>query len=310
MEATLTRPEAPLTVSEARRRLANTRGLSPEEVGELERVVAAFHAARPINRACVACGSMIWREHETAAGDSTWACSGCHRASSLTAEAWRARVAQEAAAAARRTAAEAAEAAPAPDSRAALSAALDRRSEAAAALDRLEQALPAARTALASAQVKHDAAVAAVADAERTAVARAAAALTGGPTPVQGITAGAARGNLRTAEDILTTARAARQLLDDQADQARRAVSFAENRVRSAALRVLAAEELEGLITAAINARANYAESIAALAFLIRARVIPNGDVRPHQLVSDADTAPAHTDGGMAERLAALEGSP
>jgi hypothetical protein len=90
MGATLTRPEAPLAIAAARRRLADTSRLSPEQVGELEKVVAAFHSARPTNRACVACGSMIWSEHATADGDACWGCAGCHRPATLTAEAWRA----------------------------------------------------------------------------------------------------------------------------------------------------------------------------------------------------------------------------
>jgi hypothetical protein len=93
MGATLTRPEAPLTIAAARRRLADTSRLSPEQVGELEKVVATFHSARPTNRACVACGSMIWSEHATADGDACWGCAGCHRPATLTAEAWRAQVA-------------------------------------------------------------------------------------------------------------------------------------------------------------------------------------------------------------------------
>ena len=65
--------------------------------------------------------------------------------------------------------------------------------------------------------------------------------------------------------------------------------------MKKAALRVLAAETLEDF-----------------LGWLIRNSAVPSGDVRPNQLVRDADTPPsrwpeaAHSDGGMAERLAAL----
>jgi hypothetical protein len=67
-----------------------------------------------------------------------------------------------------------------------------------------------------------------------------------------------------------------------------------------------------GLITTAIEARASYLESIAALSWLIRNGGTPNGDGRAHQLVIGADTPPSQwreaqrTDGGMGERLTAL----
>jgi hypothetical protein len=121
------------------------------------------------------------------------------------------------------------------------------------------------------------------------------------------------RGNLRTAEDALTASRGAKQLLDDELLTARRAAGLAEAAVRSAALRVLAAETLEDLIESAINARAAYLESVAGLGWLIRNHGVPSGDARAHQLVLEADSAPArwrpeatYADGGMAKRLAAL----
>jgi predicted Fe-S protein YdhL (DUF1289 family) len=115
-----------LTVSQARRRLNDTSRMSPEQVGELEKIVAAFHAARPTNRACVACGSMRWSEHATADGDASWACAGCHRPASLTVEEWHALVDAEA----RRIAIEAeARAATEPAPRDQLTAALARRAE-------------------------------------------------------------------------------------------------------------------------------------------------------------------------------------
>jgi hypothetical protein len=88
MGATLTRPEA-LTVPQARRRLAGTSCLSSDQVSELEKIVATFHAARPTG-ACVACGAMRWSEHTDGASESVWACSGCHRPATLTQDAWRA----------------------------------------------------------------------------------------------------------------------------------------------------------------------------------------------------------------------------
>jgi hypothetical protein len=105
--------------------------------------------------------------------------------------------------------------------------------------------------------------------------------------------------------------RGAKALLDGQIAE-RRAVSFAEDAVRAAALRVLAAEELEGLITTAVNARASYIDAVGSLAWLLRNHAEPSADDRARQLVSGADTPPskwpeaAHADGRMAKRLAAL----
>jgi hypothetical protein len=205
----------------------------------------------------------------------------------------------------------------APEPRAALGDALAARAEAATALGALEAAATAAVTALSAAQSRHDAAVAAVADAERTAVARAAAALTGGPIPASAMTSGAARGNLRTAEDALAAARGARALLDDQAMDARRNLTNAAAAVRSAALRVLAAEEFEDTLTAAVEARADYVEAVGSLAWLIRSHAIASDDARARQLVAGADVAPsawpeATTAGARLEaRFAALmEGTP
>jgi hypothetical protein len=131
--------------------------MSSEQIDELQAVVTAFHASRPRNRTCAACGSAIWSEHETVDGNASWAWAGCHRSSSLTTEAWRALLdekAQRAATGAERIAATE----PAP--RHALRSALERRTEAAAVLDGLERALPAARVAVGTALARHDAAVA------------------------------------------------------------------------------------------------------------------------------------------------------
>ena len=146
--------------------------------------------------------------------------------------------------------------------------------------------------------------------AEQTAIDRAAAGLTGERAVRVDLPVDAARGKLRLCEDALQAARGARALIDDKLHYAKNDLANAERAVHAAALRVIASEQLETLIMATVEARASYLESLAGLAWLIRSGAIPNGDVRPHQLVSDADTAPAHTDGGMAERLAALEGSP
>jgi hypothetical protein len=252
---------------------------------------------------------MVWSEHTTADGDARWACDGCHRLASLTAEEWQA---QRQAAEAVRAVQAAAAAAAAPKPRAVLQEALTARADAAAVLARLEPGLIAARAALAAAQVRHDAAVAAMQAAEQAAITRLAASVMGTRAEPAAITQGAARGGLRQAEDSLAAANGAKSLIDGQIADARRATSYAETAVRTAALAVLAAEELEGLITAAVAARATYLESVGGLSWLIRNGAVPSGDVRPNQLVLEADSAPArwpeaaHADGCMAERLAAL----
>jgi hypothetical protein len=87
--------------------------------------------------------------------------------------------------------------------------------------------------------------------------------------------------------------------------------------VREAALRVLAAEEFEDTLTAAVEARASYLEAIGSLGWLIRNRCVPNRDVRPNQLVAEASETPpcrwpeaADAGNRLAQRLAQLEGSP
>ena len=243
-------------------------------------------------------------------GEASWACSGCHRPASLTADEW---AAQRQAAEAVRRVQEAAAAAAAPEPRTALATALTARLEASSRLARLEPGLAAARAALASAQVRYDAATAAVQEAEQAAITRMAATVMGTRAPASDApTQGAARGNLRTAEDGLQAARGARALLDDQLIDARRAVTNTETAVRSAALAVLAHENLEPLLEQAIEARASYLESIGGLSWLIRTGGVPSGDARAHQLVREADSPPAawpeaaHTDGGMTAKLAEL----
>jgi hypothetical protein len=125
-------------------------------------------------------------------------------------------------------------------------------------------------------------------------------------------TVGAARGNLRTAEDALSAARGAKALLEDKLHYAKRSLANAETAVRSAAVRVLGSETLEALLETAVSARADYVDAIGGLSWLIRNGATPSDDARPHQLVRGADTPPcawpeaAHADGGMAKRLAAL----
>ena len=106
-------------------------------------------------------------------------------------------------------------------------------------------------------------------------------------------------------------------MIDDQLIDARRATSTAEAAVRKAALRVIGEEALENLIKSAVSARASYVDAVGGLSWLIRNHAVPNGDLRPSQLVREASDSPpaywpeaASADGGMAARLAALEGTP
>jgi hypothetical protein len=140
-----------------------SRNLSSEQIDDLQQIVSRFHAARPRNQQCVACGSMIWAEHGTADGGAVWACAGCHRSPSLTSEQWRAEQRREHAAAEAHMAAAATSA---PKPRAGLKQALVRLTEARSTLSKLERAVPVARAAVSEAQDRHDVAAAAVAEAE------------------------------------------------------------------------------------------------------------------------------------------------
>jgi hypothetical protein len=56
---------------------------------------------------------------------------------------------------------------------------------------------------------------------------------------------------------------------------------------------VIAAERLEGLLTAATEGRANYLESVGALGWLLREHAIPLNDRRAHQILGEANTPPS-----------------
>ena len=58
-------------------------------------------------------------------------------------------------------------------------------------------------------------------------------------------------------------------------------------------MRVIAAERLEGLLTAATEARASYLESVGALGWLLREHAIPLNDRRAHQILGEANTPPS-----------------
>ena len=185
------------------------------------------------------------------------------------------------------------EAAAAPKPRSALSEALALCAELRTSLQKIEEVLPAARSTLVAAQLKHERAAAEAAEIEERAAAHLADSIQGkrpaGPAP----SVAAARAALVVAADGLAAARGARGLLDAELTAARAAVGHANDRARRAAVRVIAAERLEGLLTAATEARANYLESVGQLGWLIREHAVPNGDARPYQLVGDANTPPS-----------------
>src|SRR5690242_5395734 len=75
-----------MTVAAARELLTNVRDADPAVIDAAEKVIHAFHAARP-RQQCIACRGMFWTEHLAADGGSVWACSGCHQRP-LSAEEW------------------------------------------------------------------------------------------------------------------------------------------------------------------------------------------------------------------------------
>jgi hypothetical protein len=85
---------------------------------------------------------------------------------------------------------------------------------------------------------------------------------------------------------------------------------------KSAAIERLVASEWEGLIATALETRATYLGTIAALGWVIRNGAAPHGDTRGARLVQESDVAPsrwqeaatlAASGGVMAARLAQLE---
>ena len=280
-----------MSVAEARRRLGNTSGMSADQVGDLQQVVAKFYAAKPSHQ-CPACRSMIWSEHAANGnGDAAWACASCHRSADLTAEQWYVQQTSE------RQAADAhlrATAAAAPKPRDSLAEALELCAKLRKELKRFEEALPAARSTLTAAQLRHERA-----EAEATAIdAKAAEHLAnsylggraaGGPAPSPTAT----RAALTAATDGLAAARAAKALLDEKLSDQRTKVTTAQAFARRAAIAVLVAERLEDLLSEATESRAGYLEAVGQLGWLLRHSGVPSTDGRPRQLVAGADMPPA-----------------
>ena len=112
---------------------------------------------------------------------------------------------------------------------------------------------------------------------------------TAGPAP----SVAATRAALAAAVDGLAAARGARGLLDAELTAARGALATAQAATHRAATRVIAAERLEDLLTAATEGRANYLESVGALGWLLREHAIPLNDRRAHQILGEANTPPS-----------------
>jgi hypothetical protein len=281
--------DKPMSVTEARRRLQNTRALSSEQVEQAQRAVSAFYASKP-RKQCVACSSMIWSEH-TADGEAVWCCDRCHRSPDLTAEEWRAAEAdRQQAAEARLRAADAAVVPP----RDRLREALAKRAEANAIIERLERAVPAARSAVTEAQERHDRATAAAEAVNATASENLATAFFEGTKPTDATrVAAAARGELAAAVDALITTKNARTIIDSKIKDARTAMGYANDRARKAAHSVLVAERLENLLADVAQARATYLESAGQLGWLIKTHVIPDSDRRAHQFLGEANQPPS-----------------
>jgi hypothetical protein len=280
-----------LTISEARARLSNTRGLGSKEIDDLQAVVAAFHAARPRNQQCVCCGSMIWSEHGTKDGGSIWACSGCHRSWSLTSQEWFAEQKRERAAVDAHLAAAAA-AAPPPRQR--LARALRAMEEARALLAQLEAALAPARGSLTAAQSRHDRAVDAAETVNADAAEGIAAAFFAGKPAGQLPSPAKARAELADATDALVVSKNAWAILNTKVGAARSAVGFASDKCGKAARAVISDELLAGLIADMIESKAAYLDSAGRLGWLVRNHAIVGDQSAARQLLSDANV-PAST---------------
>jgi hypothetical protein len=273
-----------LGVQQARQRLSDVSRLSPEQVSAAQDVLDRFRASRPRNQACVACGSMVWVEHENASGEAIWACSGCHRPV-LTTEEWSAERARQGANGAHSQTG-------APDPRDTLRDALARLTAARRRLSEVSAALPSARTALAMARERHVMASAAVEEVEAATVASMARKFlgqAGPPAPSQDV----ARAQLAVASDAVENALAAKQHFDGAINAATLSVDAARTRAGKAAIAVIAFEQLEDLLDVAVEARAAYVEAIGKLGWLLRNGMSSTTDARARQLVAGADTAPS-----------------
>jgi hypothetical protein len=291
--------DRPMNVLQARQLLRDTRSVPEDRVSEAERVVRAFYATKP-RRQCFVCPSGIWTEHETKAGDDVcWGCARCHTSADLTRDEIRDQQAERHAE--QQAAAEVAAAAqPAP--RVILKQRLAALAEAQAAAEKLERAVPVARVW--ECQSRVEAAEQAAEEATATAAAGLAEALAEGKSVGPSSAGAKSRAALAEAVDAAVLAKNSRTILESRLTDAKLAVGYAADAARKAARTVIASERLEDLINDAIEARSNYLESVGQIGWLFRNHAVPDGDARPRQILSGANTPPS------AWREAASAGDP
>ena len=290
MSATIDRS---LSVVAARQLLRDTSQLPSERVDAARHTVERFYASRPpAHQRCVACGHQRWSEH-SAGDDVAWACSKCHQRADLTPDQWRAKRAEQDAAQQAATAAAEAAAAAQPAPRVILKGRLAALLAAQAELAKLEAAAPAARSRVWACQAAVEGAEQAAEEATATAASGLAAALAEGKT-VGPSTAGAkARAALADARDALQVAKSARVLVEERLQAAKSQVDYGFDKAKKAVRSVISAERLEDLLTSATEARAEYIDALGSIAWLAQQHAIPDGDARPRQLLSNANTPPS-----------------
>jgi hypothetical protein len=292
----LRRPAAPdaaptgqvLTVKEARRVLANTRGLSVETIDAAGRTIANFQAMNPAFRteaglpvgasglACRACGSGLWSIHVPQSGDECWACAACHRPPLTESGARELKSEQLAKEVAEAAAAEVALKA-AGTARERLAAVRADLAQARTAHDRVAAAGPASIEAVVAARTALDAAEAALAKAKAAAVTGRVEALLspgGAPKKAQGsvLVEMTAVGEAAAALEAAQTARAT---IDDQLTETRDRVRFLEQRAPAIAVAVIAEEAGPGLVETATRARNELIAALQGLEWLLKNGVGP-----------------------------------
>jgi hypothetical protein len=278
--------EKTMNVLQARQLLRDTSRVPEDRVAEAERVVRAFYAQKP-RRQCYACPSHIWTEHETESGDIGWGCAGCHCPASRDADEIRERQAEKQAAAQATAAAAEATAAAAPRPRDVLRERLQVLATARSELQKLEAAAPVARSRVWQCQAAAEAAEAAAEEANAGAAAGLAEALAEGKSVGPSSAGAKARSALADAADALQVAKSARAIVEERLSSAKSQVDFAFDKCRKAARSVIAAERMEDLIGAAVEARGQYVDALGSLGWLVQQHAVPDGDARVRQLVAE-----------------------
>ena len=202
-----------------------------------------FYATRPpSNRHCQHCNVGLWEAAMDDRGTPFWCCDACSRPL-MTDEEWQAECAKKRAAEAERAKA-AADASTPTALRAVLVSAVDRKRETEAELVRVRAGLAKVSDAVIPALRARDAAAAAVVK-ESDAEALVAQALGDAPAPSGAPVVTPA--DLRAAEEAYTRTRAARGLLETKVKEAERAVGFADDAVRRAAVATVRAQNAAAL---------------------------------------------------------------